>query len=98
MPRVRRFHGNLCGVLDTWTPVSWRDRPAAQQPDWPDQAALESALATIGGFPPLVFAGEARALTTALGHASEGRAFLIQAGDCAESFDAFATPKIRELL
>jgi 3-deoxy-7-phosphoheptulonate synthase len=85
-------------VLDTWKPVSWRDRPAAQQPDWPDQAALETALATIGGFPPLVFAGEARALTTALGHAAEGRAFLIQAGDCAESFDSFAAPQIRELL
>ena len=85
-------------MLDTWKPVSWRDRPAAQQPDWPDQAALESALATISGFPPLVFAGEARALTTALGHAAEGRAFLIQAGDCAESFDVFAAPKIREQL
>ena len=47
-----RFQGTLCGVLDTWKPVSWRDRPAAQQPDWPDQAALESALATISGFPP----------------------------------------------
>ena len=45
-----------------------------------------------------MFAGEARALTTALGHAAEGRAFLIQAGDCAESFDAFAAPKIREQL
>ena len=57
-----------------------------------------AALATLSGYPPLVFAGEARALTTALGHAAEGRAFLLQAGDCAESFDAFGAPKIREQL
>ncbi len=86
------------GVLDTWTPTSWRDRPVAQQPDWPDQAALNRALETIAGFPPLVFAGEARALTQALAHAAEGRAFLLQAGDCAESFDAHGAPRIREQL
>jgi 3-deoxy-7-phosphoheptulonate synthase len=98
MPRDRRFAGTLCGVLDVWNPVSWRDRPAAQQPDWPDQAGLDAAVETLRGYPPLVFAGEARALTTALGNASEGRAFLLQAGDCAESFDAFGAPKIREQL
>jgi 3-deoxy-7-phosphoheptulonate synthase len=85
-------------VLDIWTPTSWRDRPAAQQPDWPDQRALGDALETIGGFPPLVFAGEARALTQALAQAGAGHAFVLQAGDCAESFDAHGAPRIREQL
>ncbi len=85
-------------VPDTWTPTSWRERPARQQPDWPDEAALEAALAEVAGFPPLVFAGEARALTAGLAQVASGRAFLLQAGDCAESFDAFSAPKIREQL
>jgi 3-deoxy-7-phosphoheptulonate synthase len=85
-------------VLDTWSPTSWRDRPALQQPDWPDPVALEGALAQIGGFPPLVFAGEARALTAGLADVAAGRAFLLQAGDCAESFNDFSAPKIREQL
>jgi 3-deoxy-7-phosphoheptulonate synthase len=85
-------------VLDVWTPTGWRDRPAAQQPDWPDQGALDHALAQLASYPPLVFAGEARALTTALGEAAGGRAFLLQAGDCAESFDSFSAPRIREQL
>jgi len=85
-------------VLDLWTPTGWRDRPAAQQPDWPDPDALATALAELAAYPPLVFAGEARALTGALGLAAQGRAFLLQAGDCAESFDSFSAPKIREQL
>ncbi len=83
---------------DAWTPSSWRERPAAQQPAWPDEAALEAALKQLASLPPLVFAGEARHLTSALGHVAGGRAFLLQAGDCAESFDAFSADGIRDKL
>jgi 3-deoxy-7-phosphoheptulonate synthase len=72
--------------------------PAAQQPPWPDDAALERALKHLGSLPPLVFAGEARALTDKLGDVSAGKAFLLQAGDCAESFDAFSADTIRDKL
>ncbi|QGG95689.1 class II 3-deoxy-7-phosphoheptulonate synthase [Actinomarinicola tropica] len=82
----------------TWTPSSWRRRPAGQQPDWPDAADLERVLKTIGTLPPLVFAGEARELTNQLARVADGRAFLLQAGDCAESFDAFAADPIRDKL
>jgi 3-deoxy-7-phosphoheptulonate synthase len=82
----------------TWTPTSWRARPAGQQPDWPDEADLDRVLKTIGTLPPLVFAGEARALTTQLSRVANGQAFLLQAGDCAESFDAFAADPIRDKL
>ena len=81
-----------------WTPTSWRERPAAQQPDWPDEAALDRALKQLTGLPPLVFAGEARQLTAALAAAAEGRAFLLQAGDCAESFGDFSADSIRDKL
>ena len=81
-----------------WTPSSWRDRPAAQQPDWPDEAALERALKQLGGLPPLVFAGEARQLTASLADVADGRAFLLQAGDCAESFADFTADAIRDKL
>ncbi len=72
--------------------------PAAQQPDWPDAGALGAALKQIAQFPPLVFAGEARALTTSLAQVAAGNAFLLQAGDCAESFDDFSAVSIREKL
>jgi 3-deoxy-7-phosphoheptulonate synthase len=81
-----------------WSPQSWRSREAAQQPDWPDVGQLEAVLKELSGYPPLVFAGEARALTTALAGVAEGRAFLLQAGDCAESFEAFSADSIRERL
>jgi 3-deoxy-7-phosphoheptulonate synthase len=82
----------------TWTPASWRSHPALQQPEWPDAAALETARERLGRLPPLVFAGEARALQRALGEAAEGRAFLLQAGDCAESFNDISAVVIRERL
>lgn len=82
----------------TWSPASWRQLPASQQPDWEDEAALELALAVIRSMPPLVFAGEARALTHALSLAGEGKAFLLQAGDCAESFTTFSADLIRDQL
>ncbi|MET0491206.1 MAG: class II 3-deoxy-7-phosphoheptulonate synthase [Acidimicrobiales bacterium] len=81
-----------------WTPSSWRERPAAQQPSWPDEAALDAALKTLASMPPLVFAGEARRLTESLGQVADGKAFLVQAGDCAESFEAFSADSIRDKL
>jgi 3-deoxy-7-phosphoheptulonate synthase len=85
-------------VSATWTPSSWRSFPAAQQPDWPDEADLERAVKTLAAMPPLVFAGEARNLRAALAEVAAGRAFLLQAGDCAESFDAFSADGIRDKL
>ena len=82
----------------TWTPTSWRDRPAGQQPDWPDGGALERTVKELSTLPPLVFAGEARNLTDELAAVSRGEAFLLQAGDCAESFDSFRADSIRDKL
>jgi 3-deoxy-7-phosphoheptulonate synthase len=84
--------------MGDWSPDSWRAFPAAQQPDWPDRAALHRALDQLRKLPPLVFAGEARTLTAALGAACDGRAFVLQAGDCAESFDGFSANAIRDKL
>jgi 3-deoxy-7-phosphoheptulonate synthase len=81
-----------------WAPDSWRTRHAAQQPDWPDPDALDGVLDEIRRLPPLVFAGEARSLTESLAAASEGRAFVLVAGDCAESFEAFSADGIRDKL
>jgi len=80
-----------------WSPGSWRARPAAQQPEWPDPDALERALERLRRQPPLVFAGEARALREALTAVADGRAVLLQAGDCAESFE-FSANSIRDKL
>jgi 3-deoxy-7-phosphoheptulonate synthase len=85
--------------LDTpWSPASWRARPAAQQPDWPDDGSLDAVLAELRGLPPLVFAGEARSLTESLALVADGEAFLLHAGDCAESFSAFTADGIRDKL
>ena len=84
--------------MSEWSPTSWRDLPADQQPDWPDQAALDRALKQLSTVPPLVFAGEARQLTHALAEVGAGRAFLLQAGDCAESFTEFSADTIRDKL
>ena len=82
----------------SWSPHSWREFPAGQQPDWPDEGAVEAVLKQMSTMPPLVFAGEARALTQTLGQVADGKAFLLQAGDCAESFDAFGADPIRDKL
>jgi 3-deoxy-7-phosphoheptulonate synthase len=71
---------------------------AAQQPTWPDAAALKQVHARLSGLPPLVFAGEARHLTRSLAQAADGRAFVLQAGDCAESFSEFTADGIRDKL
>jgi 3-deoxy-7-phosphoheptulonate synthase len=83
---------------NNWTPSSWQAFPAVQQPQWPDTGALDNALKQISAFPPLVFAGEARSLQAALGQVASGNAFLLQAGDCAESFEEFSAVNIREKL
>src|SRR5471032_3201447 len=81
-----------------WSPQSWRQRSAAQQPVWPDDDALEQVQKTLSTLPPLVFAGEARRLTNDLADVATGRAFLLQAGDCAESFADFSADSIRDKL
>jgi 3-deoxy-7-phosphoheptulonate synthase len=84
--------------METWTPTSWRSRPAAQQPEWPDDTEVEAVFDEISHLPPLVFAGEARSLKDALARVAEGRAFVLQAGDCAESFGDFSADAIRDKL
>jgi len=82
----------------SWTPSRWRDLPAEQQPDWPDPHVLEQTLKSLSSLPPLVFAGEARSLQRALAEVAAGEAFLLQAGDCAESFHDFTADSIRDKL
>jgi 3-deoxy-7-phosphoheptulonate synthase len=67
-----------------------------QQPEYPDKAALDEVLRTVEAFPPIVFAGEARRLEERLAEAAVGRAFLLQGGDCAESFKEFNANNIRD--
>ena len=84
-------------MTDRWTPASWRAKPAKHIPaDYPDVAALARAETTLRGRPPLVFAGEARRLKSLLGDVAEGRAFLLQGGDCSESFKEFHADNIRD--
>jgi 3-deoxy-7-phosphoheptulonate synthase len=80
----------------TWTPASWRSRPAQQLPEYPDPVALATVEKTLRSFPPLVFAGEARSLKSHLAEVAGGRAFLLQGGDCAESFAEFHPDNIRD--
>ncbi|MGH2770466.1 MAG: class II 3-deoxy-7-phosphoheptulonate synthase [Actinomycetota bacterium] len=84
-------------MTGAWSPGSWRRFPALQQPDW-DQSQLEAALSELRRLPPLVFAGEARMLKMALAKASRGQVFVLQAGDCAESFNRLSADLIRDLL
>jgi 3-deoxy-7-phosphoheptulonate synthase len=81
-----------------WSAASWRKFAAAQQPVWPDAEALKKAEAQLSTLPPLVFAGEARRLTSQLADVANGQAFLLQAGDCAESFADFSADSIRDKL
>jgi 3-deoxy-7-phosphoheptulonate synthase len=83
-------------MASRWTPSSWREKPILQQPDWPDKAKLAEVEKTLATYPPLVFAGEARRLTQQLGRVAEGKAFLLQGGDCAESFAELHPDKIRD--
>ena len=79
-----------------WTPASWRACPIRQVPSYPDQSKLEAMEAKIGRYPPLVFAGEARRLKAHLALAAEGKAFVLQGGDCAESFSEFTANAFRD--
>jgi 3-deoxy-7-phosphoheptulonate synthase len=84
--------------MSEWTKSSWQKFTALQQPKWPDQKAYQEAVDTIAKLPPLVFAGEIRDLKKQLAAAVEGKAFLLQGGDCAEDFTHCTAPGIRELL
>jgi 3-deoxy-7-phosphoheptulonate synthase len=90
----------LRGVLfmsaDQWSPDSWRHKPIHQVPDYPDQQALQAVEQQLAGFPPLVFAGEARKLKKALASVAAGDSFLLQGGDCAESFAEHSADNIRD--
>ena len=79
-----------------WLPGNWRNKPILQVPEYPDQVKLEEVEKTLSGFPPLVFAGEARALKRSLAKVAAGEAFLLQGGDCAESFKEFHPDNIRD--
>jgi len=82
--------------MENWTPDSWRSKPIKQHPTYPDQDALYQVEKVLGEYPPLVFAGEIRSLTSELAQVAEGKAFLLQGGDCAESFAEFNANKIRD--
>ncbi len=83
-------------MAEAWTPESWRAKPIVQVPDYPDTDALNKVEAKLSGFPPLVFAGEARALKSQLAEVAAGEAFLLQGGDCAESFAEHSPDNIRD--
>ena len=84
-------------MVASWSPDSWRSKPIVQVPKYPDNAALAAVEARLETFPPLVFAGEADKLKRALADVAEGKAFLLQGGDCAESFAEHSANHIREL-
>jgi 3-deoxy-7-phosphoheptulonate synthase len=83
-------------MITNWTPDSWRKFPVMQVPDYIDHAKLKSVEAQLAGYPPLVFAGEARKLKRKLAKVAEGKAFLLQGGDCAESFAEHSADNIRD--
>lgn len=82
--------------MTEWVKSGWRAKPRIQMPDYLDEAALNAVEAQLAKYPPLVFAGEARKLKAALGQAAQGKAFLLQGGDCAESFAEFSADNIRD--
>ena len=83
-------------MSERWTPESWRSKPVLQMPEYPDSGALADVEAQLATFPPLVFAGEARNLKKALAKVAAGNAFLLQGGDCAESFAEHGANNIRD--
>jgi len=82
--------------MSEWQKTTWRNKPRVQMPDYTDEAALNAVEAQLSKYPPLVFAGEARRLKNELAKASLGEAFLLQGGDCAESFSDFSADAIRD--
>src|ERR1700731_161537 len=83
-------------LMECWSPASWRRKPIEQVPDYADKAALAELERQLAGFPPLVLAGEARKLKRMLGKVAAGQAFLLQGGDCAESFVEHSADNIRD--
>ncbi|MGH0004445.1 class II 3-deoxy-7-phosphoheptulonate synthase [Pseudovibrio ascidiaceicola] len=83
-------------MADKWTPDSWRSKPIVQVPDYPDKEAVADVESRLATYPPLVFAGEARKLKAQLADVAEGRGFLLQGGDCAESFAEHHADHIRD--
>lgn len=83
-------------MTKSWSPDSWREKPAKQLPDYKDQEHLQAVEDRISELPPLVFAGEARRLQSKLADVAAGKGFLLQGGDCAESFAEFNANKIRD--
>ena len=84
-------------MAQAWSPQSWRSKPIRQVPTYPDAAVLAQVEAKLKTHPPLVFAGEARNLMAGLAQVAEGKAFLLQGGDCAESFAEFHPDNIRDM-
>ena len=82
--------------MTSWQKSDWRKKPRVQMPEYTDQASLVAAEQQLGRYPPLVFAGEARSLRQQLAAVSRGDAFLLQGGDCAESFQEFSADNIRD--
>ncbi|SFT68800.1 class II 3-deoxy-7-phosphoheptulonate synthase [Sedimentitalea nanhaiensis] len=82
--------------MSEWQKTGWRNKPRIQMPDYTDATALNAVEAQLSNYPPLVFAGEARRLKKHLGAAARGEAFLLQGGDCAESFEQFSADGIRD--
>ena len=84
IPQTAKLEGpfRVAEPVKNWTPITWRSRPIKQVPDYPDAAALATVENRLKTYPPLVFAGEARNLMASLGQVAEGRAFLLQGGDC----------------
>lgn len=82
--------------MTDWSKSTWRNKPRVQMPDYTDQAALNAVEAQLAKYPPLVFAGEVRSLKKELAKASRGEAFVLQGGDCAESFAEFGADPIRD--
>ncbi|MGK5085643.1 3-deoxy-7-phosphoheptulonate synthase class II [Bdellovibrionota bacterium FG-1] len=83
-------------LAGSWSPDSWRRKVLHQMPAYPDPIQLAEVEAKLAGYPPLVFAGEARALRAKLAQVAEGKAFLLQGGDCAENFNEFSANSIRD--
>ena len=83
-------------MSDKWSPNSWRNKDALHMPNYQNEDHLNKTLNEISKYPPLVFAGESRSLKKALSDVAEGKAFLLQGGDCAESFAEFHPDNIRD--
>ena len=84
--------------LTEWHPASWQSKPAAQQPAYPDKVALDSAVAALSRLPPIVVSWEIEALKEQIAAAQRGERFVLQGGDCAETFDDCESDKIAKKL